>query len=70
MELLKVIALGLWLYVAASLAGCGGMEIGGKLGVYRVDNHEDTQVTRTVQTKPMKCWFVSCPDANYQPQGS
>lgn len=42
------------------LTGCAGMELGGKLGVYRVDEIKSSQATYRAQTKPLKCLFVDC----------
>lgn len=39
--------------------GCGGMEIGGRLGVYRVDEKQDS--SRTYRQNPsLRCYFVNC----------
>ena len=46
---------------AAMLTGCAGLEFGGKVGAYRVDERQESQATRREQTKPLKCWFVDCP---------
>lgn len=44
-----------------ALSGCSGIEVGGKLGVYRVD--ERSEQSRTYrQNVPLKCYFVSCAD--------
>lgn len=50
--------------LAASTTACAGMEVGGKLGVYRVDEHQSSQRT---YNKPLKCLFVNC---NEEPSGS
>jgi len=39
--------------------GCSGMEIGGKLGVYAVDERSEIQRTQS-KSMPLKCRFVSC----------
>lgn len=49
-------------FVAAFLlSGCAGIELGGRVGAYRVDSREERQSTRIEQTKPLKCYFVDCP---------
>jgi len=47
--------------MASLLTGCAGMEIGGRAGLYRVDERQESQATRRDSTKPLKCWFVDCP---------
>lgn len=51
--------------LAVTSSACAGMEVGGKLGVYRVDEHQSSQRT---YNKPLKCLFVNC-DAT-EPSGS
>ena len=46
--------------VAIWCSGCAGVEVGGKLGLYRVDERADNSATVQAQTKPIKCWFVDC----------
>ena len=56
-------SLGLWAVVAYLLivgTGCAGMELGGRLGVYRVDEQQSSSKTYRQDTKPLKCLFVSC----------
>lgn len=45
--------------VAFLSSGCGGMELGGRLGVYRVDERQESQRTYR-QAMPLKCWFTQC----------
>lgn len=59
----------LWLLLGGAcvlfyLTGCatmkpGGFEIGGKLGLYAVEEREESTTTRT-GSKPMVCWFRDC----------
>lgn len=44
----------------AVLTGCGGMELGGKLGVYRIDDRSEAITVKTAD-KPLKCLFIECP---------
>lgn len=41
-------------------SGCAGMEVGGKLGVYRVDSRSDRSATTERQTKPLLCYLKQC----------
>jgi hypothetical protein len=45
--------------VAAATSGCSGMEVGGRLGVYRVDERQDSSRTHR-EAVPWKCYFVPC----------
>lgn len=61
---MKVI-LTLWVYAAVAVGmllttGCAGVELGGRLGLYRVDERADSSATVQAQTKPLKCYFVNC----------
>lgn len=47
------------LAIALFFSGCGGMELGGKLGIYRVDDRQETMQVKTVN-QPLKCLFVPC----------
>lgn len=49
-------------------SGCSGMEVGGRLGVYRVDERQESQRTYR-QAVPLKCYFTSCAPAD-EAQGS
>ena len=57
---------GLWLAVAGMLAvlatvsGCRGIEVGGRLGVYRVDEREESSRMTRHNAVPLKCYFVQC----------
>lgn len=57
-----LIGVALWIGIASLTTGCAGLELGGKLGVYRVDEKQESQATRREMTKPLKCWFVNCND--------
>lgn len=50
----------LWAGIAYFVTGCAGVELGGKLGMYRVDERKESQATYQRNTKPLKCWFVDC----------
>lgn len=53
------VVLGVALAVVAFLAtGCSGMEVGGKLGVYRVDTRADRSETYH-KPMPLKCYLWS-----------
>ena len=44
-----------WLLALAFLnTGCAGLEVGGKLGVYAVDEREEVQTTRS-KRRPLRC---------------
>ena len=40
--------------------GCAGVELGGRLGLYRVDTKQDSSATVISQTKPILCYFKDC----------
>ena len=42
--------------VTSLLTGCAGMEVGGKLGVYRVDQRQESQATHH-KPLPIKCYI-------------
>jgi hypothetical protein len=42
------------------LSGCTGIEIGGRLGVYRVDERQESSRTNVENKVPLICYFVSC----------
>lgn len=54
------------------LTGCGGFEVGGKVGLYRVDEHaESSRMVR--KPLPLKCYFTDCSqlvNANEEAHGS
>lgn len=51
-------------------SGCSGVELGGRLGVYRVDERQESQRTYR-QAVPLRCYFTSCAAAaTDEPQGS
>jgi len=53
--------------MAMATSACSGLEIGGKLGVYAVDEKQDS--SRTYRRQSLKCLFVSCP-VEAEAQGS
>lgn len=55
--------------VAVFGTGCSGMEVGGKLGVYRVDEHSESSSFKG-RPVPLKCYFVNCGTAAEDVQGS
>jgi hypothetical protein len=46
----------------ATLTGCSGVELGGRLGVYRVDERQESQATHR-KPLPWKCYFTGCDDS-------
>lgn len=42
------------------LQACAGVELGGKLGVYRVDQKRESQATYAKKTVPFRCLFWPC----------
>lgn len=48
------------LVALSTLSGCAGVELGGKLGLYRVDEKQDSSATVQAQTKPFVCYFKQC----------
>ena len=48
------------LAVLATVSGCSGVEIGGRLGVYRVDEREESSRMTRHNAVPLKCYFVQC----------
>jgi len=42
------------------LSGCTGIELGGRLGVYRVDERQESSRTNLENKVPLKCYFVDC----------
>lgn len=42
--------------LAFVLTGCSGMEVGGRLGVYRVDQRQESQATHR-NPMPLKCYL-------------
>jgi len=53
--------------IVMSCASCSGIELGGRLGVYAVDEKQDS--SRTYRRSSLKCLFVSCP-VEAEAQGS
>lgn len=62
-DIMKVIG-NIFKFVAAlvmiALSACTGLEVGGKLGVYRVDERQDSSRTNVENRVPLKCYFVDC----------
>lgn len=54
---------------SVGIIGCSGMEVGGRLGVYRVDERQESQRTHR-QNVPLKCYFLSCAPSTEEVQGS
>lgn len=57
-----ILGFGIWasiLAIVAVTSGCSGVEVGGKLGVYRVDERQESQRTYRKPT-PWKCYFTNC----------
>lgn len=42
------------------VSGCTGLEVGGRLGVYRVDERQEFSRTNLDNKVPLKCYFVEC----------
>lgn len=40
--------------------GCSGVEVGGKLGIYRVDERQESSSMTRHNSVPLKCYFVQC----------
>lgn len=51
------------------LSGCSGIEMGGKLGVYRVDERNDASRTYRAPL-PLKCYFTTCAPQGDQAESS
>lgn len=66
-DLALLMSSALWLSIASLFTGCSGLELGGKLGIYKVDERQESQ--RTYRQVPIKCWFVTC-DPVHQVEGS
>lgn len=50
-----------WGLILLTMTGCGGMELGGKLGLYAVDQRNEEVKTATFN-QPLKCRFWTCPE--------
>lgn len=55
-----LLSVGFWAAMATLMTGCAGMEVGGRLGVYRVDEQQNTSRTYQQNTKPLLCMFKDC----------
>lgn len=51
-----------WALIVHLTSGCAGVEAFSSVGIRRIDEHHARQYTRASQTKPLKCWFVTCKD--------
>lgn len=62
-DIMKVIG-NIFKFVAAlvmiALSACTGLEVGGKMGIYRVDERQDSSRTNVENRVPLKCYFVDC----------
>lgn len=65
MKVGMLISVCLWVGIAVVNTGCAGLELGGKLGVYRVDEKSESQATRRDMTKPLKCWLMDCSNQDH-----
>lgn len=45
-----------------AISGCTGIEVGGRLGIYRVDQQVNSSQTNVQNKVPLKCYFVECFD--------
>lgn len=55
--------------IAVTTTGCAGVELGGKLGMYRVDERQESQ--RTYDRKVgLRCLFTDCNKDATESQGS
>lgn len=53
-----------WLLSLGFLTGCAGLEMGGKFGVYAVDDRQEVQTTRS-RARPLRClWSADAPGCN------
>jgi hypothetical protein len=55
----------LWLGIAVLTTGCSGIELGGKVGLYAVDERREVQETAS-KSMPLKCRFVNCAGEGYR----
>jgi len=46
--------------ILIACSACTGIEVGGKLGVYRVDERQESSRTNVDNRVPLKCYFVQC----------
>jgi hypothetical protein len=46
--------------VLCLVSGCTGIEIGGRLGIYRVDERQESSRTNVENKVPLRCYFVNC----------
>ena len=51
---MRTITLALLATIVATLSACTGMELGAKVGVYRVDERQESQATHNI---PLKCYL-------------
>jgi hypothetical protein len=53
--------------IMATTSGCSGIELGGRLGVYRVDTYSNSVHTQR-KPLPLKCYFVNCEEKEEEQQ--
>ena len=58
-EVKVILTLGLISFASLYLQGCGGLELGAKVGAYRVDQKQESQAMHARHTKPLSCLFWS-----------
>ncbi len=46
--------------IISLLSGCAGIEIGGRAGLYRVDEIQSSQKTHRSETKSLRCMLFDC----------
>jgi hypothetical protein len=46
--------------VLCLVSGCTGIELGGRVGLYRVDERQESSRTNVENKVPLKCYFVDC----------
>lgn len=68
-----IVGFGMWAaiisIVAMTCTGCSGVELGGRLGVYRVDERQESQRTYR-KPLPWKCYFTNCALESEEASGS
>jgi len=51
---MRTISLVILATIVATLSACTGMELGAKVGLYRVDERQESQATHNI---PLKCYL-------------
>lgn len=59
MRMGTLISLPLWILIGLYSSGCAGVELGGKMGLYAVEDRQETQVTKS-RARPLKCMWSDC----------